>query len=214
MEDLGGAARLSARVYAVMLRGYPSAFRREFGREMWQVFRDRCRESARAGGGHGLVRLWAETLLDLLSTAPREHAEKLLEGGRLMKTLRTVVLALAAYAFALLVAAPLFVRHREQMPIFLAGLADALIATGIIFNFVFQIITLPRLASGVKAVRLAGLATGLLVAALITLMSMSGGGRLGAEIIVAQLVAFFFWYALHLWWVLRNREPAGPPAHA
>ena len=63
-----------------------------------------------------------------------------------MRILRTIVLALAAYAFALLVAAPLYVRNRESMPSFVANMADALIATGVAFNVIFQILTLPRFA--------------------------------------------------------------------
>jgi hypothetical protein len=207
------AAPLSPRVYELLLWSYPAGFRAEFGREMRQVFSDRCREAAR--GGSGLLRLWGDTLLDLARTAPREHAEKFAAGGRLMKTLRTIVLALAAYAFALLVAAPLYVRHREEMPAFVASLADALIATGVLFNFIFLVVSLPRFAEGVRAVRLAGLLTALVVAGLIALIALTGGAAAfpNVSVMVAQVVSFSVWYAAHLWWVLR-RTPAGPPAHA
>lgn len=212
MNKTCGAAPLSARVYALLLLGYPAEFRRAFGREMRQVFADRCREAAR---GPALARLWADTLLDLARTAPREHAEKFSDGRGRMKTLRTIVLALAAYAFALLVAAPFYTRHRMEVPAFVASLADALIATGVIFNFVFLVITLPRLSSGARAVRLAGLVTALVVAGLIVLMVMSEGRPAypHLSVVVAQVIGFFVWYALHLWWVLRGSH-AGPPATA
>ena len=213
MNKRDGAAPLSPRVYGWLLWSYPAAFREEFGREMRQVFSDRCREAARGGGG--LVRLWSDTLVDLVRTAPREHTEKFSERGRVMKVLRTIVLALAAYAFALVVVAPLYMRYRTELPAFANSLADALIATGVMFNFIFLVISLPRFAEGVRAVRLAGLLTALIVAGLITLIALTSGPAAGPNllIIVAQIVGFFFWYALHLWWVTR-RTPAGPPAHA
>ena len=133
-----------------------------------------------------------------------------------MRILRTVVLALAAYAFALLVAAPLYVRNRESMPAFVGNLADALIATGVVFNVIFLILTLPRLAAGRRAVHLAGLLTALVVAGLMVIMMMSGGppARPHPSVIVAQVVSFFVWYAVHLRWVLRGRRDHSPPEPA
>lgn len=133
-----------------------------------------------------------------------------------MRTARTILLALLAYAFALLVAAPLYARHRESMPPFVANLADALIATGVIFNFIFQVLTLAGLARGVRAVRLATLLTAFAVAGLITLMVMLEGPPAypHLSVVVAQVVGLFVWFVAHVWWVLRRGADAGPPAPA
>lgn len=206
---------LSRRLYGALLAAYPPEFRREFGREMALVFGDRCRDARRSGRAGALALLWCETLLDLARTAAAERAA-LWAGGGLMRILRTIVLALAAYAFALLVAAPLYVRNRESLPSFVGNMADALIATGVVFNVVFLILTLPRIACGARAVRLAGLVTALLVGGLIVLMVMSGGppAHPHLSVIVAQVLAFFIWYWAHLWWVLRRRHAAPPPEPA
>jgi hypothetical protein len=58
-------ARVSAadRVYGVLLRAYPAAFREAYGGEMALLFRDRRRDE---GGGAGF---WAETVADVARSA-------------------------------------------------------------------------------------------------------------------------------------------------
>ena len=207
---------LSQRVFRALLVIYPQEFRREYGREMALVFHDRCRAEGRKGAA-ALARLWCESLLDLAVTAPGEHADRL-SGGGFMRVLRTIVLALAAYAFALLVVVPLYMRNRETLPLpwFVGNMIDALIATGIVFNIIFLVITLPRFAAGVRAVRLAGLLTALIIGGLILFIAMTGGppASLNLSIIVAQVSSFFIWYFAHLWWVLRRRDASAPPEPA
>jgi hypothetical protein len=58
------------RVYTVLLCAYPKAFRRQFGSEMQQVFRDRCRAAARE---NSLPRFVLLTLWDWLSSSLRER---------------------------------------------------------------------------------------------------------------------------------------------
>jgi hypothetical protein len=60
------------RVFALLLRAYPRAFRAEYGREMTLVFRDQRRE---AGGGG--VAFWAALLLDVARSAPSARADVL-----------------------------------------------------------------------------------------------------------------------------------------
>lgn len=209
-------ATLSRRLYALLLSVYPAEFRREYGREMAIVFADRCRAEAREGGARALVRIWCEALLDLLRTAPKEHFYEISEGAGLMKTLRTVVIAILAYAFALLVAAPLYVRNRESMPGFVNSLIDALIATGVLFNIIYLVLTLPRFMEGVRAVRTALLLTGLIIAALMTAIMVTGGppAYANASIILAQVLSLLVWFSIHLWWVLRRRRVDPPAATA
>ncbi|MET0622416.1 MAG: hypothetical protein ABW250_05500 [Pyrinomonadaceae bacterium] len=210
MRARGGGGSLSRRAYALLLAAYPSEFRREYGREMELVFAARRREESAA-----LARLWGEALLDLALNAPREHLERFGKGGGLMKTLRTAALAAAAYAFTLLVVAPLFARNVGSLPGFLASLFDALISTGLIFNFVYLLLTLTRWRSGVGAVRLSLVVTALFVAGLITLMVVSLGSpaRLNFNVYATQVLSLLFWFTVHLWWV-RRKGRAVPPATA
>lgn len=130
-----------------------------------------------------------------------------------MKVLRTIALALTAYAFTLVVVAPLYARNIVNLPVVVNSLIDALISTGIIFNFIFLLLTLTRLFEGVRAVGAALAVTTLVVVALITLITVSSGphARLNLLIVVAQVLSLLFWFAMHLWWVLRKGRH-GPPA--
>ena len=58
------------RMYRFMLRAYPRGFRSEYGHEMEQVFRDQRREAGKNG-----VRLWAETVWDVVQSAPSLRME-------------------------------------------------------------------------------------------------------------------------------------------
>ena len=204
---------LSRRVYVLLLAAYPSEFREKFGREMALVFCDRCREEG--DRPRALLRLWLEAIADFARTAPAEHF-KAFPGGAIMKVLRTVVLALLAYAFALLVVAPVYMRNREQLPGFVNSLVDALISTGVLFNLIYLVLTLPRFVGRVRGVRLAALLTALVVAGLISAVTIKEGLWPGPSpyVYVAQVVSFFFWFAAHLWWVTRRPEEAGPTAPA
>jgi putative ABC transport system permease protein len=64
-----------------LLRLFPSDFRGDFGDEMTQVFRDQHRDAAR-GGAAAMTRLWWDTLKGVVATAPREHADLLVQDVR------------------------------------------------------------------------------------------------------------------------------------
>ena len=209
----GGRRALSRRLYRLLLAAYPSEFRQRFGREMAVVFHDRCRDAGRAPAA--LARLWAEALTDFVRTAPAEHL-RAFEGGAVVRVLKTALTALAVYAFALLVAAPFYVRNREAMPGFVNSLFDALIATGVLFNLVYLVLTLPRLVGRARAVRLAAALTAPVVAGLLAVIVLRGGldARPSPLVYVAQAVGFLFWFAAHAWWVHRRPDETGPPAPA
>lgn len=203
---------LATRVYAALLAACPSEFRREYGREMALVFADRCRESV---GRAATLRVWREALADLARTAAREQLESLRQGGRMMKTVRTILIALLAYAFTLLVVAPLYVRNVSSLPAFADSLIDALISTGLLFNFVFLLLTLTRLSEGARAVRATLVIASLVVAALIAFAGVLAGPGAGVDgrIISAQVLSVLVWFSIHLWWVRRGKT-AGPAATA
>jgi len=65
---------LLCRVYSVMLYAYPREFRLEYGAEMQQFFRDRCRELVRAHSGSGVwLRFGLRNLADWIVSTVRER---------------------------------------------------------------------------------------------------------------------------------------------
>jgi len=73
MLDQSRILTVSGRLYSLLLMAYPTRFRRAYGREMAQVFRDDIRCTFQEGGPAGLIRLWFLVVLDLLKTAFVEH---------------------------------------------------------------------------------------------------------------------------------------------
>ncbi len=63
---------ISCRLYGFLLFAYPAEFRREFGNQMLQVFRDCYRTEASAGSLPGF---WLRILLDLACTAIKERTD-------------------------------------------------------------------------------------------------------------------------------------------
>lgn len=74
----GGTPRLGAseRIYAGLLRAYPSAFRRRYEDEMVLLFADQLRDARAASGAAGTTVTWFRTVLDLVSSAIGEHFRK------------------------------------------------------------------------------------------------------------------------------------------
>src|SRR5512138_258538 len=66
----------SCTVYRLFMTAYPARFRREYGVDMLQVFRDACRRTIRESGTKGLTRFWALTLFDLVRSVPEQHLQK------------------------------------------------------------------------------------------------------------------------------------------
>lgn len=69
---------LAERCYRLFLLAYPATFRRSYGYEMAQTFRDGCREALREEGNWGLTRFCGLTLYDLITTSLKEHLKPLL----------------------------------------------------------------------------------------------------------------------------------------
>ena len=70
-------SELASRLYGLLLRGYPSPFRTDYGKDMAQLFRDCYLREKRRGGLSRLTFFWFRTLLDFLRTVPREHLDNL-----------------------------------------------------------------------------------------------------------------------------------------
>jgi hypothetical protein len=67
---------MSEKVFRLLLYLYPSRFRREYGDEALQLFRDRMRDET---GVSPSVRLWYDLLTDLVISLPREYSHTRLE---------------------------------------------------------------------------------------------------------------------------------------
>jgi hypothetical protein len=65
------------RIYDLLLRVYPPAFRADYGREMALLFRDQCRE-----GDVRTLRFWMAVLWDVARSAPALRAEAWRARGR------------------------------------------------------------------------------------------------------------------------------------
>lgn len=61
---------MSSRIYALLLRLYPSAFRQAYGEEALRLFHDRLRDET---GFLARLRLWWELVFDLIVSVPRQH---------------------------------------------------------------------------------------------------------------------------------------------
>jgi hypothetical protein len=200
----------SHRLYALLLAAYPSTFRREYGAQMAQVFRDRCREVARQPRGVGLLRLWKETLLDLLRTVTTEHLENLWKGKTAVKNLRMDALALLG-CIAIILSAMLLLSygrtHLVSSILLFGHTLDALAATGIIGNLiVFLLVKISKLNSLRVAfwtflvVNLLGLMLGLLISRTDPQMNVG-------SLVVGYVVSFFFWFGLHWLWAQKRGQP-------
>jgi hypothetical protein len=78
----------SERLYLLMIGFYPKEFRSEFGREMFQSFRDGNHEELSRGGVWALLPFWGETALDLAATVSIEHLKRRKAMDPLEKDLR------------------------------------------------------------------------------------------------------------------------------
>jgi peptide/nickel transport system permease protein len=71
--------RLHVGIYRRLLVLYPRPFRRVYGRDMVQVFRDRLRDEVGTGRHRHVALFWLWAVGDLLRTAPRERVRSLIE---------------------------------------------------------------------------------------------------------------------------------------
>jgi len=76
---------ISHRLYLLLLVTCQPEFRRRYGLEMGQVFRDRCHEARQQGGSVGLALWWVRALSDLAGTAVATHVYAFEQGEVEMK---------------------------------------------------------------------------------------------------------------------------------
>ena len=195
---------LAVQVYSLLLRGYPSAFRAEYGRQMEQLFRTCYRTEKERGDRLRLVSFWLRTLLDFVSTVPREHLENLGKENSTMKNSGRDAVALLG-CIGIIVAAFLLLsygRKHEASSILMFGHAlDALVVSGVIGNLiVFLLVKTTRL----NAVRVA-LWTFLIVNGLPAIVLALVGSRIDPQFqltatLVGYVASFLIWFGIHWAW--------------
>ena len=200
------------RVYRFLLLAYPIRFRRDYGEQMVQLFRDCQRDLRAESQAFGNWRLWFRTLLDLAQTAPAEHLEHLRKEHPFMRHLRSDATALIG-CIAIIVAAFFLLtygRRHEVSSILIFGYAlDALVTTGVIGNLiVFLLVKITRL----KPLRIA-FWTFLVINAVPALALAFVGGRLSPNFnaratLLGYVVSFLFWLGVHyLWAQFKSDKP-------
>lgn len=206
-------ADLSCRVYKFLLVAYPSAFRRQYGHQMQQVFRDCYRDEARRNQ-FAIASYWMRTLLDLVLTATKEHSEHFRKDHTIMSTLRRDIVSLVGCTAIIVIAFALlsYGRAHEVSSILAFGrVLDAIVTTGIIGNLiVFLLVKMTRWHS----LRIA-LWTFVVVHAVLLIVLAIIGPQIEAQfrlgpIMFAYFLSFLFWFGLHWAWHLSNRQLAKP----
>ena len=197
---------VSCRIYGLLLFAYPKDFRREYGPHMAQVFRDSYRAEKRTR----VFRLWLNTLVDLLRTAPKERMQNVDEGV-VMKAIRNLAIAIVIYALAIFLTGRFLVTARHHLPFAVGTFIDSLVSIGVLFNFIVLLLVSTRLMAATRAVVTSAIATLVLITGALTIMAMNlpaEAGPTGISILMMAL-SFAIWFVLHWFWAQRREiQPA------
>jgi hypothetical protein len=195
--------RFAEHVYSVLLRGYPSPFRNEYGQPMMQLFRD-CYRDRRLSGRRHVSLFWLRMLIDFIRTAPRQHLESLGKENSTMKNLgRDLVavvgcLVIIAIAFFLLS----YGRKHEASSILTFGyVLDAIVVTGALGNLTVFILVKATRFDPVKI----ALWTFLVVNSVPAVLLLIVGGKMDpqfrpAATLIGYAASFAFWFGIHWAW--------------
>jgi len=194
------AGSISRRLYGLLLFAYPTAFRNAYRAEMIQTFSDCYRAKGGEGVG-GILRLWVQTLVDLLVSAVKEHSES---EGSFMNNLRKDAMAIVG---CVLVIATAFIllsygrKHEVSSILSFGYFLDAVATTGIVGNL---IVFLLAKVTKFNSFRIA-ISTFLVVHAALLFLLVFIAGRSDprfniAATAVGYLGSFLFWVLFHWMW--------------
>jgi hypothetical protein len=199
-----GTSHLATQAYCLLLHGYPSAFRADYGTQMVQLFRDCYLAEKRQGGLQRLALFWFRTLLDFIRTAPHEHLENLGKENSTMKNSGRDAVALLG-CIGIILAAFLLLsygrKHEASSILMFGNVLDALVVTGVIGNLiVFLLVKTTRL----DAVRVA-LWTFLVLNGLPAIVLAIVGSRIDPHFkttatLVGYAASFLIWFGIHWAW--------------
>ncbi|HJX93084.1 MAG TPA: hypothetical protein VJ372_21495 [Pyrinomonadaceae bacterium] len=192
---------LSYRVYKKLLFAYPSHFRHSFGPQLLQVFRDCHRAETDGHRIVGVTRLWRHTLIDLISSAAKEHSDT--ENpfmSNLSKNLIAVFgcVLVIAIAFILLT----YGRRNEVSSILVFGyFLDALVTTGLVGNLIVFLLAKTTKFNSVRVAFAIFLVVHALPLILLLLFAGSKDPRFnGPATVIGYVGSFVFWTGLHWMW--------------
>jgi hypothetical protein len=187
---------ISCKLYGLLLFAYPVAFRRQFGNEMLQVFRDsyRLRETRR----RSLAGFWLLTLFDVAVTALKEHAD---DSRKEDTNMKRNVLALIGSLGIIIIAFLLlsYGRKNEVASILLFGyVLDALVTAGVVGNLIVFVLTKTTKMDPVRiAVWTFGIVHGVLLLLAVALGGANDPRFNLAGVVVGYIVSFALWTGLH-----------------
>jgi len=192
------------RFFRLILLAYPREFRREFGPEMAQLFRDCYRAKEKNSGLIGIGRLWLNIFIDLVRAAPKQHLERLGKENSIMNNLRRDVVALLGSLGIIVIAFLLLSYGRKHgVPsILVFGFAlDALVTAGIVGNLIVFLLVKPTRLNPLRT----ALWTFLLVNFVLVLVSALVGSRVDPQfrlgsLLIGYVVSFLFWFGVHWLW--------------
>ena len=192
---------ISYRLYGLLLFAYPAEFRREFGSEMRQVFRDCYRAEARARSLPGFL---LRTLVDLVLTAAKERKEIFMnrrsDAMAILACIGIIVIAFLLHRYG--------IRNNIPFPFWSGYILDALIVAGVIGNFiVFLLARTTKLNPLRTAITVFAVVHGALLL-LIVVISRSLGPTNWAGVLIGYLVSYVIWVGLHFAWRISNRNQA------
>ena len=193
---------VSQKLFQALLWVYPRDFRREYGTQMAQLFRD-CYRTEQKFGRSGISAFWLRSFSDLLISALREHLESFKKEFSIMTNLQRNVMALGS-CLAIVVIAFLLLsygRSHEVSSILLFGKTlDALVTAGILGNLIIFLLRFTRMDPLKTA-----LWTMLAVNLLLLLLALVIGSRVdrsfnAASLLLAYVTSFLIWSGLHWAW--------------
>ena len=192
---------ISTRLYGWLLFAYPPQFRRQFGGEMRQTFRDCSYFEANRGT---LAGFHLRTIVDLIVTAARERSDNSGREGIFMNNMRRDVMALLGCVGIIAIALVLHrygVRNQVSSILVFGYILDALIVTGVVGNLIiFLLVKTTKL----NPLRIAFVTFGVVHALLLLLcfvIASSDPASFNVNgVLVGYVVSFLFWTILHWAW--------------
>jgi len=197
---------VSSRIYSLLLFAYPASFRRDYGSQMILLFRDCYRAERRQP--KRIFRLWFRTLIDLLKTAPRERLQDPGKGVEIMKAIRNLVIAIIIYAVVIILVGKFLESARSQLPFVVGTFIDALVSIGVLFNFIVLLLVSTRAMKATRAVITSAITTFVLIFGALSIISMRAPAEAGPNVIsiLALVLSFLIWFALHWLWAQRKTQ--------
>lgn len=198
--------KISYRIYGLLLFAYPPEFRRRFGDEMLQVFRDCCRDEARM---RTLAGFWLRTLLDLILTAAKERTDRSGREGVMNRRKDTIALlgcvGIIVIAFLLLS----YGRRNEVSSILTYGyVLDALVTTGVVGNLVVSLLAITTRLNPLRtALWTFAIVHAVPVLFLALVVGPSDPKFNLSRVVVGYVVSFLIWTGLHWTWRSMSSKP-------